>query len=109
MGKIFVFCVPTGRSSYGMIKGAEPTGDVIGYALAEDGVGIASHYSSGENWSKHDMGITSDWKHAYYEKHYPNGYELEWIDFKDLDNHEGYLKAMELNAQQKSESEKGDA
>jgi len=100
MNKIYVYCVPTGRSSYGVINNAEITGDVIGYALAEDGVCIASHFSSGCNWSKHDMGITSDWHHDSYKKHYPDGYELEWIDFKDLDNHSEFLKAKELNFKQ---------
>ena len=100
MNKIYIFCVPTGTSSYGRINDAEATGNVIGYALAEDGNCIASHYSSGRNWAKHDMGITSDWKHEVYEKHYPDGYELEWIDFEDLDNHAEYLKAKKLNFEQ---------
>lgn len=70
-------------------------GDVIGYALGEDGQGLASHLSSGIEWSKHDMGLTSDWKHDHYEKIYPNGYELIWID--DPDNDERWLNAIELN------------
>ena len=66
MNKIYVFARPMGNSSYGVIRDAETTGDVIGYALAEDGECITSHLSSGVNWSKHDMGLTSDWKHDLY-------------------------------------------
>jgi hypothetical protein len=86
MKKIYVFC-----------QHAEGWGkeDVVGYAIAEDGTGIASHLSSNIAWSKHDMGITSDWKHDNYKEHYPDGYELEWVD--NPDTHEGLKSAMELN------------
>jgi hypothetical protein len=69
--------------------------DVMGYALAEDGHGLCSHFSSHEAWSKHDLGLNSDWKHEIYEKKYPEGYELIWID--DPDHDERWLKAVELN------------
>jgi len=103
VNKIYLFAIPTGSSSYGVIRDAEITGDTIGYALAEDGECIANHLSSGVNWSKHDMGLTSDWKHEDYEKKYPDGYELEWIDYGDLDTHVGYQKAYALNQAMKSE------
>ncbi len=70
-------------------------GDVIGYALGEDGQELASHLSSGIEWSKHDMGLTSTWKHDHYASVYPDGYELVWIDDPDTD--ERWLKAMKLN------------
>lgn len=97
MGKIYLYAIPTGSNSYGVIRDAESTGDTIGYALAEDGECLASHWSSGVNWSKHDMGLTSDWKHDTYAKKYPDGYNLEWIDHADLDNHNGYQEAFRLN------------
>lgn len=84
MPKIFLYCIPTGRA-------------VIGYALAEDGVCLASHLSSSEQWSKHDLGLTSTWKHADYEVHYPGGFELEWVD--DPDNHVAFSVAFALNQQ----------
>jgi hypothetical protein len=65
--------------------------------MAEDGTGLTSHLSSNDSFSKHDMGITSDWKHDIYKEKYPSGYELEWIDEDKLDSHEGWLKASELN------------
>lgn len=68
-------------------------------ALAEDGTSLASHVSSSEGFAKHDIGLTSDWKHDTYAKHYPGGYELEWVD--DPKNHAGldaaYLKNQAIN------------
>lgn len=49
-------------------------------AMAEDGHALASHCSSSEYFAKHDIGLTSDWKHDTYAKHYPDGYELVWVD-----------------------------
>ena len=88
MNKIYVFGIYTGDSSYG---------DVTGFAVdklivdPEDGVtklnSIAGHWSSGENWCKHDMGITSDWKHDTYKELYPDGYELVWLGcFLDMED-----------------------
>lgn len=71
--------------------------DVIGYALAEDGHVLASHLSSGVGFAKHDLGLTSTWKHEYYNKHYPDGYELEWVD--DPSDHAGVRAALSLNKQ----------
>ena len=76
-----------GNSSYGIVRDAETCGDVIGYAvdnLIEDQGEIkmniiTNHFSSGENWCKHDMGITSDWSHDVYDTMYPDGYELIWL------------------------------
>lgn len=94
--KIFLFCVATGQGS-GAVNGSTPCGDVIGYALAEDGKGLAMHLSSNVGFAKHDLGLTSDWKHSYYDKHYPDGYDLEWIDEADLDGHEAFQAARTLN------------
>lgn len=62
-------------------------------ALTEGGKFIAGHISSNERWARHDIGITSDWKHEIYEEEYPDGYELEWVD--DPINHAGILEAYE--------------
>ena len=91
--KIFLTCVDGGFRS----------GDVIGYALAEDGQGLASHLSSNMSFSQHDMGLTSDWKHEHYAKCYPEGYELEWVD--NPENHEGWQKALALNKARKEKED----
>lgn len=86
MDKIYIFAVNTGRSSYGVIRDAEPTGDVMGYAMTKKHEIIDNHFSSGVNWCKHDMGITSDWKHDRYKEVYPDGYELVWLgEFNNID------------------------
>ena len=85
--------------------------DCIGLALAEDGHCLGSHLSSSEMWSRHDMGLTSDWKHDGYKEHYPDGYELEWVD--DPKKHEGlmaaYKKNQELKEEDKEEKEETEA
>ena len=86
--KIYLFCAPA--------QGWGPT-DVVGYALGEDGAGLASHLSSSEGFSRHDMGLTSDWKHDIYNKHYPDGFELEWIELDQLESHPGYQAALARN------------
>lgn len=82
--KIYLACFPMGWKT-----------DVVGHALAEDGAGLASHLSSNVEYSKHDLGLTSDWKHDVYQKHFPDGYELEWVD--NPDTHAGWQAALALN------------
>lgn len=94
--RIFLYCLAMGAGS-GMVNGSAPGGDVMGYALAEDGACLAMHLSSNASFSKHDMGLTSDWKHEIYEKYYPLGFELVWVDEDQLDTHEGFNAAFALN------------
>jgi hypothetical protein len=81
---------------YCFINGGSP-GFLCVVALAEDGTGICSHLSSNIMYAKHDIGISSDWKHDLYKNHYPNGYELEWIDNEDIHTHEGLEIAFKRN------------
>lgn len=92
--KIYLAAIPLGTGS-GRVRGSRPGGDVLGMALAEDGTGIAEHLSSSVDFAKHDMGLTSDWKHEYYREHAPGGYELEWVD--DIEAHAGWQAALVLN------------
>ena len=91
MAKIFLWCART-------VSPSAIDSGVMGYALADDGTALAGHFSSDENFSKHDMGFTSDWKHENYRKHYPGGFELEWVD--DPDNNEAFKAAFALYKQQ---------
>ncbi len=54
--------------------------DLIGYAMTETGRVLATHLSSSYDWAKHDLGLTSDWKHEKYRAACPHGYELVWLD-----------------------------
>jgi len=83
---IYLYCVPAVCMC---------PGDVLGYAVAQDGHALASHLSSSVAWSKHDMGLTSDWKHNVYKQHCPEGYTLQWV--YDPENHEGLQAALALN------------
>lgn len=79
--------------------GGVRSGDVIGYALAEDGDNLASHLCSGQHHVRHDMGITSDWKHETYNKKYPEGYELVWVGevFDAIKENKEFANVVELN------------
>lgn len=72
-------------------------------AIAEDGHCLAQHVSSHEAWAKHDIGLTSEWKHDEYGEHYPDGYELEWVD--NPRTHEGLEAAYRLNQKLPTEQE----
>ena len=67
-------------------------------AIAEDGTQVAGHTCSSEAFMGHDLGITSNWKHDNYNKHYGEGnWELEWVESDTLDDHVGLQKAFALN------------
>ena len=70
-------------------------GGVAGCAIAEDGHCLAGHLSSSLALAMHDMGLTSDGKHDEYAAHYPDGYEVEWVD--DPLTHPGLQAAYALN------------
>jgi hypothetical protein len=65
---IFVFCNSCAPEWHSIV------------ALAEDGTGLAGHACSSHGFALHDMGLTSNWKHDKYDKHYPDGWKLEWVD-----------------------------
>lgn len=93
------------KKIYCFVNGGKGTDWQNVQALSEDGVFLAGHISSSEGYAKHDIGMTSDWKHDIYKETYPEGYELEWVD--DPKNHDGITKAYEKHlALSKEESVK---
>jgi hypothetical protein len=88
MSKPKIYCFINGGTNYFM--------NVV--ALAEDGNTLAGHASSNEYYAQHDIGITSDWKHENYLKHYPEGFELVWLDDpeKSLREDKAFINAIEL-------------
>lgn len=90
MPKIYVF-----------VNGRFANGDVISQAIAEDGTPLGSHLSSNESFAKHDMGITSTWKHEHYAAHYPDGFDVVWVD--DEEKCEGLDHALWLSREQEGE------
>jgi hypothetical protein len=76
-------------------------GDGLAYAMAQDGHVLASHWCSNELFVPQDLGddrVKNDPQRAeLYAKHYPDGYEIEFIKAADLDEHEGFQAAFKLN------------
>lgn len=65
-------------------------------AIADDGHALAGHICSHPGFMKHDLGITSNWKHEIYDKHFGAGnWELEWVE--DIEAHPGIVEAFRLN------------
>ena len=74
---------------------AHPAGYIVS-ALADDGHCLAQHACSHKAYARHDIGIDSERKHEYYDKHFGAGnWQLEWVD--DAKTHPGWLAALELN------------
>jgi hypothetical protein len=81
-------------------------GDVIAYALAEDGTCLAQHLSSSAGFAHHDIGMSSEWKHDIYRKHYPDGFHLVWIEPEDVAAHKGWQEAMKRNQEMAAKEDK---
>ena len=65
-------------------------------AMAEDGTCLAAHVCSSHGFIPHDMGIDEDgWKRDLYAKHYPGGFEVEWVEKPR--EHAGLMAAYALN------------
>ena len=65
-------------------------------AICEDGHVLGQHACSSEYFMKHDLGITSDWKHDNYNAHCGEGnWKLEWVDKPK--KHAGLMEAFRLN------------
>ena len=81
-------------------------GEGMAYAIAEDGTVLGSHFCSNEMYVSHDLGVTDGSRpdrHAYYAKHYPQGYEMEFVQARSVKSHEGLSRAIRLNEQQHRE------
>ena len=67
-------------------------------ALAEDGTVLAGHVCSEHYFAPGDMGITEESdKRDAYAAHYPNGYELEYVEATsraDTIAHRGLFAAL---------------
>lgn len=81
-------------------------------AMAEDGTHLAGHISSSNYWAKRDIGYAQyaegdprpESKHKKYAEHYPDGYELEWIEHDQVRDHLGLSTAYEKNQQTAKEA-----
>ena len=75
-------------------------GDGIAYAMADDGNVLGSHWCSHEGYVPQDLGVIDGSRpdrHEDYKKHFPNGYEMEFIKSNKIESHKGLQKAFKLN------------
>jgi hypothetical protein len=78
-------------------------GEGMALAIAEDGTVLGSHWCSHESYVPHDLGVTEGSRpdrHETYRKHYPDGYEMEFVPAKEVLTHKGLEKAFQLNQKQ---------
>lgn len=75
-------------------------GDGIAYAIGDDGVILGSHWCSHECYVPNDLGVNEGSRpdrHETYGKHFPNGYEMEFVPASKVETHEGLQEAFRLN------------
>lgn len=79
-------------------------------AIADDGHCLAGHICSHPCYFKHDIGITSNWQHDKYNKHFGEGnWELVWLDSVEPGETPELDAAMALNKQLAEDAAKSDA
>lgn len=68
--------------------------------IAEDGTGLGGHCCSSESYMPHDLGIlegTRPDRHEAFQRHYPDGYRMEFVSHNDVLAHEALNLAFERN------------
>jgi len=84
---------------YGFNNGGEP-GWFSACLIAEDGTGMGGHVCSSEGYMEHDLGVLegsrSD-RHDGFQKHYPEGYRMEFVSYADVPSHAALNLAFERN------------
>lgn len=69
-------------------------------AIAADGTVLGGHICSSEAYIPHDLGVlegTRSDRHAKYREHYPDGYRMEFVPYREMYAHAGLMRAIELN------------
>ena len=78
----------------------------IAYAMAEDGTVLGSHWCSCEAYVPGDLGVLEGSRpdrHETFSKHYPKGYEMEFVPAASVKTHAGLIEAFRLNQLQAAE------
>ncbi len=84
---------------YGFNNGGQ-SGWFTAQLLAEDGTALGSHVCSHEDYMLHDLGILEGTRldrHETFKKHYPNGYQMDFVTRSEVNVNEGLTKAYKLN------------
>ena len=85
---------------YGFSNGGS-IGFMSAVAIAEDGHVLGGHLCSSEGYMLGDLGIIKgtrkDRHENQYQKHYPDGYRMDFVYSDDIEGHEALNKAFALN------------
>lgn len=84
---------------YGFNNGGRP-GWFSAVLIAEDGTGLGGHVCSAECYMPNDLGILEGSRpdrHEDFQKHYPDGYRMEFIPSDQVMTHLGLELACERN------------
>jgi hypothetical protein len=69
--------------------------------IAEDGTALGGHLCSHECYMRSDLGILQgtrpDRHEKDFQKHYPDGYRMDFVSYEDVPNHAALNRAIELN------------
>lgn len=68
--------------------------------IAQDGTHLGNHICSSEAYMLADLGIlegTRPDRHETFQKHYPDGYRMDFIPYNKVNEHAGLKLAIKLN------------
>jgi len=92
---------------YGFNNGGQ-SGWMSAVLIAEDGSTLGSHCCSSESYMPADLGILEgsrkDRHENDFQKHYPDGYRMEFVGYKDIAEHEKLQAAFELNTAEENDA-----
>jgi hypothetical protein len=83
---------------YGFNNGGR-VGWLSAVLIAEDGTSLGGHCCSSEGYMPHDLGCIESARpdrHKEFQKHYPDGYRMEFVGHKNVEKHEKLMAAIGL-------------
>lgn len=83
---------------YGFCNGGQ-IGWMEGVLVSQDGHILGGHVCSSEAYMPHDLGIVAFARmdrHEEFQKHYPDGYRMEFVPHSKAKDHAGLHAAMSL-------------
>jgi len=87
---------------YGFNNGGQ-AGWMYGVLIAEDGTDLGSHCCSSESYMPHDLGVLEgsrpDRHENDFQKHYPDGYRMEFVGYEAIAEHEKLQAVFELHGE----------
>lgn len=90
---------------YGFNNGGSP-GWFQGVLLAQDGTVLGGHCCSDEGYMYEDLGILEGTRldrHETFQKHYPDGYRMEFVKYAEFKGHKAINDAMALAPKKEEE------